>query len=92
MGSGRGWRVFGANRRWEAFLRKANLSDQPRIIRQAIAQSVGEREHPLPDGRLGENAIDEMRRGNSSSLFFHLPEHLSQRVLRAEVDRRISEF
>ena len=38
-----------------------HVSDQLRIISQAIAQCVGEGEYPLPDGHLGENTIREMR-------------------------------
>jgi hypothetical protein len=40
-----------------------NLGQQFGVVSEAISQCVGKREHPLPDGRMGKNTIDEMGGG-----------------------------
>jgi hypothetical protein len=34
-----------------------------RVVGEAVAKREGEREHPLPDRRLGQHAVDEVRCG-----------------------------
>jgi hypothetical protein len=42
-----------------------NIPDQGRIVREAIAQRKGERQHPPPNGHFGKNTIHEMGCGVS---------------------------
>ena len=37
-----------------------HFAREPAVIGAAVAERIGEREHPLPDGHLGEHAIDEV--------------------------------
>jgi uncharacterized protein (DUF697 family) len=43
--------------------RAQDLAGEAGVVGAAVAQRVGEGEHPLADRHLGEHAVDEMRRG-----------------------------
>jgi hypothetical protein len=40
-----------------------HLAGEPGVVGAAVAKRVGQREDPLPDRHLGQDAVDEVRRG-----------------------------